>query len=68
MPTVLQKTMTDKEVLEAIAKAYADPSNWEEHEKDYGDGILIRPSWSDRDKGQYARHGLEIISRSMKNA
>lgn len=62
MPLILNEDMTDEEILQAIAQTYGEPSNWEPYEKDYGVGRpIMRPAWTFRDKGEYARRGLEII-------
>lgn len=68
MPTVLNNDMTDEEILVAIVRDYADPSNWESYEKDYGEGRpVMRSPWSSRDRGEHARRGLKIIEERKKN-
>ena len=35
------KDLTDEEVLTLILKEYANPSNYEPYEKDYGNGAVV---------------------------
>lgn len=59
---MLHKEMSELEILRHVAQTYADPSNWEEWEKDFGGGHIgtISP-WITRDKGWYAQHALKMI-------
>lgn len=63
MPLVLHHEMTDHEILVAIARTYASPSNWESYEKDMGHGHFDVAPWIKRDNGEYARRGLEMIRK-----
>jgi hypothetical protein len=54
--------MSDEEILRLVADTYANPSNWEPYEKDYGVGRpVMRQPWGYRDKGQYAQIALKYI-------
>lgn len=68
MPVILRPTMTDEEILTHIAQTYADPSNWESYEKDYGvyPGAVERDPFAFRDRGDYARLGLSMIAERRK--
>lgn len=68
MPQVLRKDMTEIELLRHTVAAYADESNWEAYEKDYGTDergrqiLAMRSPWSERDKGWMARRAQELIA------
>lgn len=68
MPAILHNDMTELELLRHTVAAYADESNWEECEKDYGTDergrqmLVMRSPWSSRDKGWMARRALELIA------
>jgi hypothetical protein len=59
---VIYETMSTEEILKIIVRDYADPSNYEPYEKDYGEGPLVmRSPWISRDKGAHARRAMEIL-------
>lgn len=68
MPAILHNDMTELELLRHTVAAYADESNWEEYEKDYGTDergrqmLVMREAWIRRDNGWMARRALELIA------